>query len=215
MLEAEADEFGNGGLMGRLAQVHARLARCAGAFFIVAGLAAGHTIVEIVFSASGNGDDVVDGQRSRFAAAINACVLIPGQHILFREWYTVAVNAADDFDQHHDRRRPENSADPLNQAIRIFQNLGLAGIHKTLRFLPADLTKVAIVTVEQNAGRFHWTLPFFRHGARNDSKLAYTDAIRGSIPPYHDYVRPTLPTAVAAIETVYLFFQFCDSHHIH
>jgi hypothetical protein len=49
---------------------------------------------------------------------------IANEDILLGKRNAVAVNTADNLDQHHDGRRTEDFADTPNQAIGIFQHLG-------------------------------------------------------------------------------------------
>lgn len=114
---------------------------------IVAGPATGHTIVKIGFPASGNRQDMIDGQLAMPEAAIDAGVTIPHQYIFLGERNTITVNTAYDLDQHHYRRCPENLSDTFDHAIRIFQNLGLFGKQQTHGLFPINMAKIGIVAI--------------------------------------------------------------------
>lgn len=114
---------------------------------IVAWPATGHTIVKIGFSASGNRQDVIDGQLAMPEAAIYAGVTISHQHVSLSERNTITVNTAYDLDQHHYRRYSENLSDTFDHAIRIFQNLGLFGKQQTHSLFPINMAKIGIVAI--------------------------------------------------------------------
>jgi hypothetical protein len=77
-----------------------------------------------------------------------------------------------------------------------------------LRFLPSDLTKIAIVAIEQDAGRVHWTLPFFlmsRIELSRQDRFGITLLHRLDTrfnPPYHAFAKTTLSIPVSFVDNV-------------
>ena len=117
LFQPDADKFINGGLIRPFAQAHARFAWRPGALSVVAGPAAGHAVVEIRLAATGDRCDMVDGQRLLPVTAIDAGMAVANQDIPFGERYAIAVNTADNLDQHHDGRCTENLSDASNHPV--------------------------------------------------------------------------------------------------
>jgi len=90
---------------------------------------------------------MVNRERFRLFAAIDAAVPIPGQYIAFAEGNFTPVYTSHNLYQHENCRGPEYLSDAMDDSVGILQHLYLFGKHQTHRFSPVHKTKKAVITV--------------------------------------------------------------------